>query len=158
MKQKGFSLLELIVAMGILSISIAVISDLYMTSMRRSLRAERMTQATMLVRLKMNEMRLELEKQISKGEFPSDNKHEEGTFDEPFEEYQWEADIKKVEIPVPPPPEGEDQDQGMAMMLTVFKMISEKIAESAREITIKVKWQEMEDEQSLSAATHIVRL
>jgi len=146
------------VAVSILAISMLVILDFHGGSMLTSRRAEEVTQATMLARMKMREIQLEIEKEMGKGGFPKDDKSMEGSFDEPFEDYKWSAVITKVEIPVPPQPEGEEGGGGIDIMLKVFQMITEKIAEAAREIRLEVKWDELGQEQSISVATHIVKL
>lgn len=156
--QKGFTLLEIMVAVSILAISLLVIMDFHSGAMIVSRRAEDITTASMLAKLKLNEIRLELEKDMEKGEFPAENKTEEGSFDEPFDNYKWVSTINKVEIPVPPQPETEEGEAGLDIMLKIFQMITEKIAESAREITLEVKWDELGEEQSVSVATHIVKL
>lgn len=165
MNQKGFTLLEIIVALAILSVSLVVISDLHNSGMLRSRRAEDITTASMLARLKLHEVQLEIENNMAKGEFPAENKHDEGKFDEPYEKFSWSLDIKKVDIPVPPQPEGGGEGEegaadqaGMGVMFQIFKMISEKIAESARELKLEVKWNELEEEQSLSVSTHVVKM
>ena len=159
-KQSGFTLLEIMVAVSILAIALLVILDLHSGSMLTSMRAEEITTATMLARLKIREIQLDVEKDMAKGEFPSDKKEMEGKFDEPFERYTWKATIGKVEIPVPPSPQGEGGEEaaGMDVMLKMFQIISEKIGEAAREIRVDVVWDELGEEQSVSMATHIVKL
>lgn len=158
--QGGFSLLEIMVAVTILAISLLVILDMHGGSMLTSMRAEEVTVATMLARQKIREVQLKIEEEMEKGETPSEDKSEEGSFEEPFERYRWAATIKKVDIPVPPQPEGQEGEEQVSMdvMLTMFKMISEKIAEAAREIRVTVKWDELGEEQELSVATHVVKL
>lgn len=157
-KETGFTLLEIMVAVSILAISLLVLLDFHSGAMIVSRRAEDITMASMLARLKLNEIKLDLEKGIDKGEFPAENKTEDGTFDEPYEMYKWTSTINRVDIPVPPQPEGEEGVAGMDIMLKIFQMITEKIAESAREITLEVKWDELGEEQSVSVSTHIVKL
>jgi len=135
-----------------------LILDLHGGAMIVSRRAEDITVATMLARLKLHEVQLDIEKEMSKGTFPSDEKSMEGDFDEPHERYKWTAVIKKVEIPVPPQPEGAGEEAGLDVMLKAFKMIAEQIGESAREIRVDVKWEDLGEEQAVSVATHIVKL
>ena len=156
--QSGFTLLEIMVAVSILAMSLLVLLDFHSGAMIVSRRAEDITTASMLARLKLNEIKLDLEKGIEKGEFPAENKTEEGSFDEPYDLYKWKSMINKVEIPVPPQPEGAEEAGGLDIMLKVFTMITEKIAESAREITLEVVWDELGEEQSVSVSTHIVKL
>lgn len=155
--QAGFTLLEILLALGILTISLLVISDFHNVGMVASRRSEELTIASMLARQQLHVVQLDLEKGMAKEEFPGDSKTTEGTFDEPYEKYKWKAEIKKVEIPVPPAGEGEDAEQNNAM-LGVFKMVAEKIGKSAREVKVTVTWDDLGEEQGVSAATHIVKL
>ena len=107
LSQSGFTLLEIMVAVSILSISMMVIMEMHSGTMITSRRAEEITIATMLARSQLHEVQLDFEKGMTKGEFPKENKTLEGTFDEPYERYKWEAKVSKVEIPIPPQPEGD---------------------------------------------------
>lgn len=156
-RQGGFSLLEIMAAVAILGVSMLAILNLQSGAMLTSLRAEEVTVATMLAREKIREIQLDVEKGIAKGEFPSENKELDGVFDEPFERYKWTANIKKVEIPTPQQPGGEG-GASMDVVLKMFQMVSEKLADSARQIKVTIKWEELGDEKEISVATHIVKL
>lgn len=138
-------------ALGILAMSMTVLLTFFGNTMIRSGRAEKVLVATMLAREKIVELELELNKNIKKGEFPEE-KSEEGKFDEPFEDYSWKMEIKKVELPAPVTGEkGSIQD-------TVARELTKEIAKTVRELKFTVKWMEMEEEQSFDVVTHIVKL
>lgn len=157
-KQSGFSLLEILVAVSILAVSMLVILDMHGNSMVLSGRTEDITVATMLARYKMHEIQLEFGKTLEKEGLPAENKSEEGSFEEPFEAYKWNYEIKKVELPTLPKPEGAEAEAGLDVMFKIFEIVSEQISESAREIHLEVIWDELGEEQKLTVSTHMVKL
>ena len=147
----AFTLLEVMVAMAILAISLLALMDFSGNTLITSGRAESMTIATMLARQKMVEIEVELHKGMQMNEFP-DEKSEEGKFDEPYEDYSWEMEVKKVELPAPMTGE----EGGLQQM--VGQQLTKEISKTVRELKLKVKWLELGEEQSIDVVTHIVKL
>lgn len=147
----GFTLIEVMVAVSILAISMTVLLSFSGNSMIRSGRAETMTVATMLARQKMAEIEVELDKGSQKGEFPEE-KSEEGQFEEPFDEYKWSMEIKRVELPAPVTGQkGSIQD-------VVGQQLTKEISNTVRELKLVVSWTELGEEQSIDVVTHIVKM
>lgn len=176
--QSGFTLLEIMVALAILAVGLLTLMGAQGNSLRASGRAENMQTASLLGRQKMNEKLLEIEKDMAKGKFP-DEKEEQGTFEEPLDRYRWEFKIVKVEIPVVGEGGGEGAQAGAngekpttgtgtsssdavaapeAAQKNLAQMVTKKISESVREVDLKVIWEELEEEQSLTFTTHLSRL
>lgn len=151
MSRRGFTLLEILVAMAILSISMLALMSISGNTLVVSGRAENVTVATMLARQKMTDIEIELSKAMKKNEFP-DEKSEEGTFDEPFEDYSWAMEIRRVELPAPVTGE----EGGIQEM--VGRQLTEEISKTIRELKLTIKWKELEEEQSFDIVTHIVKL
>jgi len=156
----GFTLLEIMIALAILSLGLVSLFGAQGNSLRESGRAENMQTASMLARQKMTEKMLDLEKDIAKGSFPDDNSNDQGTFDKPMEKFRWEFTVKKVEIPVaqnaqdqaPQPGDtgangeksGANVNQAPAnAQQNLAQMVTKKISESVREISVKVIWEEL---------------
>lgn len=150
-KSRGFTLLEILVAVAIFSISMVALMSISGNTLVVSGRAERTTIATMLARQKMTDIEIELDKAMKKNEFP-DEKSEEGEFDEPFEDYSWAMEIRRVELPAPVTGE----EGGMQEM--VGRQLTDEISKTIRELKLTVKWKELEEEQSFDVITHIVKL
>lgn len=147
----GFTLIEVVVAISILAISMTVLLTFSANSMIRSGRAETLTVATMLARQKMAELEIDIEKGLQKGEFP-DEKSEDGTFDEPFEDYKWKMELKRVELPAPVTgKEGSVQD-------IVAGQLTKEISNTVRELKLTVQWVEFGEEQSIDVITHMVKM
>ncbi len=149
--QHAFTLLEVMVAIAVLAISFTVLLTFSGNTLVKSGRAERMLTATLLARQKMAEIEIDLNKSIKKGEFPEE-KSDEGKFDEPFEDYNWKMEIRRVELPAPVTGEkGSIQE-------TIGRQLTKEISKTVRELTLTVLWTEMGEEQSFDVVTHIVKL
>lgn len=144
------------VAIAILAISLLAIYSLQSTSLIGSARAQKIAVSTQLARLKMDQVLIDLEAGIAKGEFPEE-KEESGTFEEEkYPDYGWKLAIKKVEIPVPPTPEGVSAD----VMTQVFTMISEQLSQATREVKLTIVWRGLDDEEEegITLTTHVVKM
>lgn len=148
---KGFSLLEVMIAMAILFVSLLAISGLQGGGLRASGRAERMQLAVQLARFKMNENILKLEEQIEKDEFP-DPREDKGEFEE-YPGYWWTVKIDKVELP-PVPSLGEGQG-GTEQMV---KYIGERLEKMIRVVRVTVFWEEIGAEQSFDLTSHVANV
>jgi len=130
--KKGFSLLEILIAVAIMATSFVALLTAQGSSFLASERADRLTQATFLARQKMAEIEMEIDKDISKNKFPSDT-DKDGTFDEPFDDFRWKYTIKKVEIPVIGGGESEDQN---VMVGNYVKNLMDQLSKSVRSSTL----------------------
>lgn len=173
----GFTLIEIMISLSILSIALLSIYAAQGNSLRASGRAENIQTASMLARQKMTEEMIELQKDLDKGKFPDDQINDQGPFDPPFDRFRWEFAVRKVEIPVVENPSDQNGDATgtgpatstgkepgaanqapEAAQANLAKMVTKKISESVREITLKIIWQEMEVDQDIVVTTHISKL
>lgn len=158
-EMRGFTLLEIMIALVILAGSILALLSAQGGSFMASERAERLTTATFLARQKMSEMQMETEKDLARNKFPQDDTEEKGDFDEPFDDYRWKYTVTKVEIPLQ---EAESEEGANAIVLSYVRSIMEQISEGVREIKLTVFWGDKdlpeEEQQSLGLVTHIVKL
>lgn len=177
--RRGFTLLEIMIAMAILSISLLALYTSMGNSLRISGQAETTNEATQLARQKMSEIIMSLDEDIARGAFPEE-KEESGDFEKPFEKYKWSYVIKKIEIPVLQPPGGESgaavgdsadpaapkdaSDQKTTPGLenaaaNMAQMVTKKISESVRELKLKVSWGENEEDgENVTITTHLSKL
>ncbi|HEX5034788.1 MAG TPA: type II secretion system protein [bacterium] len=178
--EAGFTLIEIMISLSILSITLVSIYVAQGNSLRASGRAENIQIASGLARQKMTEKMIELQKDLDKGKFPDEGVEDNGTFDPPLDRYRWEFAVKKVEIQVADSPAEEGADAAPApgagpttstgeeageanqapetAMRNMAQMVTKKINESVREISTKVIWEELGEEQSLVVTTHIAKL
>lgn len=147
---RGFTLIEVMLALGIMAMSFAALLQLSGTAMRTSTRAETITVGTMLARQKMAELMIKLEKDALEGKFPGTDEESGSDFDAPFETYKWQAKIRKVEIPVPPQEKQDTQAQ-------LTQMIAKQIGDALREVKLTVSWGEPDEKQEVVVTTHVVK-
>lgn len=176
--RRGFTLLEIMIAMAILSISLLALYTSMGNSLRISGQAESTNEATQLARRKMSEILMTLDEDIARGAFPEE-KEETGSFDKPFEKYKWSYVIKKVELPNIQPPSDEptanvgegnssSKDSGSSQTTTpglenqaanLAQMVTKKISESIRELKVTISWGDNEeDEEKITITTHLSKL
>jgi general secretion pathway protein I len=93
---KGFTLLEVLIALAILASTLTVLIGTTATSSQQAIYANKLTRVSQLARAKMTDLEYEL---MDEG-FTDDIQRFDGTFrDEGFDHIRWEAEIFPVEIP-----------------------------------------------------------
>lgn len=180
---RGFSLLEVMVALGILALALTAIIQINGTSIASHGWSKRVTVGTMLARSKM----VDLESQFNEEGFTSefDQKIEGDFSEEGWPEYRWRAEIKKPDLDAANASgmatqliEGmlgsaEDNDQssgaptpttdaGASQMAPLIEaqmtQLTTTIEKSVREVRLQVIWPEGNDEETIDVATHFVIL
>ncbi|MFH1652661.1 MAG: prepilin-type N-terminal cleavage/methylation domain-containing protein [Pseudomonadota bacterium] len=147
----GFTLIEVLVAVGIMAMSLVVLLGFEGNTVRMSGRSKDITVASWLARLKIVEIQMELAKDKKKGEFPED-KSENGDFEEPFQDYSWNMVLRKVELPAPPGiEEGSMQDM-------IAKQLTQQISQSVRELKVSIKHRLWDEKRAVVVTTHMVKL
>ncbi len=102
-KKRGFSLLEVMVALAILSLAFMTMVGINANSYQASAYARQITVATLLARGKM----LDVERELQKDGFPESDKEFNGDFSkEGFPTIRWVATARQVEIDISPLVEG----------------------------------------------------
>lgn len=97
MKRRGFSLLEVLVALAILSLAITALSGITANSFETSNYANHLTVATLLARSKM----IDVEEELRKDGFGDDEKTFDGDFsDEGYPSFKWEAVCRPIEVDI----------------------------------------------------------
>jgi general secretion pathway protein I len=86
MKARGFTLIEVLVAVAILGIGLTVTLELFSGGLRLGRASEEYTKAVNYARMKMEEMAVKPE--VAEGV-------EEGSFDDTF---RWQVEVKKMEL------------------------------------------------------------
>ena len=158
----GFSLIEILIALGILAGSVGILMSQVVLSTRLSVEDEALVRAVTLANDKMIEVQATLRDEIKKGNFPEEEE-EAGEFEAPFADYSWTYQIKKIEIPAVNVDSEESGGQN-ALVVRAVKNITKEISKSVRELTLTVFWGEQINEKGetvpkeLSLTTHIVNL
>jgi len=172
---RGFTLLEVLIAIAILSMSLMVIYQTQGRAVQMANYGKFMSVATLLVRTKI----IEIEEQLKEEGFSDFDDEKEGTFEEEgFDKFRWLANIKKITINLPESLStsggglsgmggGGDQKDGasnkqqmgmnLAMLGPHLKTIAKILEQSVRELKITVFWPSgPKKENSINVTTHVV--
>jgi len=184
--KRGFTLLEVMISLAILSVALVALSDLNGGAVLMQAYARRATQATLLLRGKM----ADIEEQLVKDGFSdfSDDKH--GTFDddEGAQGYEWRAEILKPDVQMDASQllqllgaGGQAAAGGASAQATggapggvgsltapgspIAGLLQgqattflETLKKSVREVRVTVSWKDGSQERNISASQHIVIL
>ena len=177
--QAGFTLLEVLVALAILTVSMLVLIDVQSTAANMTVEAEKMMVATMLSEDKLVEVRLGLE---DKG-FSTQDVEEDGDFKEAyageFDDYRWEYSVLTMNVTGATAGLGslisaadeteedqsgsevvggtEDQmEQGMGLLGMSPEFLSEEMGRFVRELKVRVYWPVGGGEDYVELVTHII--
>jgi general secretion pathway protein I len=151
----GFTLLEIMVAVAILSSTLVVLLQIVTNNIRATNHAKLTTAATFLARTKMSD----LEDQILYEGFISENESKKGTFKEDgYPQFSWDTLIERIELPTDLTQKTQDaandktkdSKDPMAMMTgflggimsSFIEPIKNGLQESVRKVTVRVTWDE----------------
>ena len=165
-RNDGFTLLEVLIAMAILSIALLVLSRAQQNGILVSQYEEQQITAATLAKWKMTDVELQLEK---KG-FGDDEKEECGKFEEDLDDrafagWEWCWTMKKVSLPLPMDMLGGGKDGdgkktgGGAPALPGGldpKAAGEALSKAVRVLKMQIKWKLGATDQRLDVTTHMV--
>ncbi len=170
--QRGFTLLEVLIAIAILAVSLVYLNDVKGQTVIMVEESKNLTVAVQLARGKL----LDCENDYLEKGFREDEYEREGKFDEEgHEDFFWECHVYKPEFPQPSDgdiaegmesanemrdPQGLNQnnpmaDIGMGMLVPAMQIISDIVADSIREVVVIVRWKNGEVPDSLRVVTHL---
>lgn len=162
-KNKGFTLVEVLIALGIFVTSFFVLVDSQNMSVRNSALAKRITIATTLAQEKLSEMVLKYQgKPLT--EIPE---KEEGTFSAPHSKFRWEKTSRDFHYDLSfliemdqtaKAKAGKEESEEQSPLMTYLPKISDFIKQSSKEITVTVYWKEGSAERKMSLTTHLFDL
>ena len=163
--QKGFTLIEAMIAMGIIVIGIGAILSAEDNSLNVTLRAKRMTTVATLAKNTI----IDAEREIQGKTFDEVKQDSTGKFDAPYTEYSWERKIKEITFPnvMGPGASGATGEDGKAKtgsdtinpgIERVVKIATNYLSKSTREVTVTIKWTEKREEQKFTVSQYWVDL
>jgi general secretion pathway protein I len=151
----GFTLLEVMIAVAILSMTVVTLLSIVTANIRATHHAKLTTMATFLARAKM----VDLEDQILENGFSTSDESAEGGFKEPDQKpFHWDSLIERVELPPDAALKQKDQAQDKmqdtsnpmslisgflgGMMSSFIEPIRLGLQEAVRRVTVHVTWDE----------------
>lgn len=159
----GFTLLEVLIALGIMAVAFGSILNIEMSSIQGSRRAADHHILVMLARNKVLETEVTLEGQ----EFSAVKTEDSGRFSSPYEAYRWKTEIKELELPnlqlQMNPEEGEEErtqnSANNAFFVSQIKgMVTKYLSESIREVVITIFWGPEKDPRQMQVSFFWVNL
>ena len=171
-KPAGFTLIEVMVAIGVLAICFTAIFNVQASSIQAASRTKYITAATLLAHSKM----VDIEQQLTVEGFSEFAEDMDGNFEEEgWPEFRWRAKILKVRIPIPgnmPGSSTDDSSSGSSssdksnsnnnvyasMVSGYSSMISDIISGALREVNLVVEWEEGSEHRELALSTHFADL
>jgi prepilin-type N-terminal cleavage/methylation domain-containing protein len=153
----GFSLLEVMVALGILAMALVVLVGITTNNVRNTQHAKMVTIATFLARAKM----AEVEDLVLEEGFTENDSEEEGDFgQEGWPDIYWKTIIEKIELPTDMAQQAQEAAQGSmeansdnplaamagfmgGFMSTLIEPVRVGLEESVRRVTVRVSWHEV---------------
>ena len=166
MRTSGFTLIEVMIAIGILAIGMGAILVAENNSLDVTLRATRMTTVAMLAKNSL----IEAERELEGKTFLEVRTDSSGKFDAPFTEYTWTRKIKEITFPNLMGPQGSGAsgaDAGAAAggvqkidanVERVVKVATNYLSKASREVNVTISWKEKGKDQSFSVSQYWVDL
>lgn len=181
MKPKGFTLLELMIAIFILALSVTILLGTQNTSMRMMGYANNTAVVTMLTRAKMQDIEYEVQRQIADEGIKEDFVETlDGDFrDEGYDDIYWSALIQSIELSddaannfvesVTNQIYGSGDEGGtlsgnttitqfLPMMVSFLPTIINQLGKRIRKITLTTTWDYLGVEQTLTVSQFVVVL
>ncbi|MGE0614563.1 MAG: prepilin-type N-terminal cleavage/methylation domain-containing protein [Bacteriovoracia bacterium] len=154
---EGFTLLEILIAMGIMVIVLTSIFSIESGSILATERAREMTTVSMLAKDAMVDFELKFQEKP----FNEVAEEESGQFEEPFQAYSWTRTVKEVEFPnlgIGNAQSGKDSGGAENQTELLSKLVTNFLSKALREVTITVKWKKLDSEQTFSLSQYWVDL
>lgn len=153
--RSGFTLLEVIIAMAIMTLALSSIISVESGAINASARAKQMNIVAMLIKNQM----IKTEYDIEGKTFDEVEKEKSEAFEAPYETYTWKRVIKEITFPTINPGNSDPNDTSVDQNAdTMAKTISQFLSKAIREVDVSVNWKKDGKDQSFTVATYWVDL
>ena len=161
--ERGFTLLETIIALAIMVIAFASIISVESGSINAAIKSKQLNVVGMLAKNKMIDTEYEIEGKV----FEEVKKEDSGAFPAPYEDYHWKTEVKEIKFPAlnfsgaagdkkgasaSQAPAGQD----MSEMMT--KLVTQYLSKALREVSVTISWKKGSSDQKFSLSTYWVDL
>jgi general secretion pathway protein I len=152
MNKSGFTLIETLLAMGIIASAVVLLSSAWSGSFASIRKSKINYDVSILLQRKITEIELEYSgKPLT--EIPEEREED---FGKEFPDYRWKMTSKQLELPdisssLTNKDEGADQ-----MVLTLFKQLFELLNKSVKEVKVSIFVKDKKKEKEYSIVTYFV--
>ena len=161
MNNRGFTFIEVMVAMLIFTLAVLAAIDITRGAVRSTRDARTITQATWLLQKVMVELETRIE---SVGMDKGCDKKKDGRFEPPYEKYSWVTYCNEIDFQISATAaaqQGEDESEASTKENMIQKLImqtaSKYVTKSLRELHAEVLWEEGKNKRKVDVTTHFVR-
>ncbi len=135
---KGFTLLEVMIALAIMVVGLAAILMIQSNSIEATSRTQQINTVSMLARNLM----IETELQIQGKTFTEVKEEESGNFPKPYEEFKWSRKVKEVQFPNLGGGGGDQGGEGGANAAAemISKLVTNFLSKALREVRVTISW------------------
>ena len=151
MNKKAFSLLEVLVAMMLLTGAIVALSSAWSGSMMAFRRGRQVDIIMNLLQQKMTEKELEFQEN-----FPSDELEEVGDFGQDFANMSWKVVVQDKQFPDLSPLLINQNEGADELTLMVTNLMTQFMSQAVKEMQVSILWNVKDKVQDYSATTYIV--
>lgn len=150
MKSRGFTLLEALMAMAIMSTALLLLANSWSASFNRVKKTQLNFELSTLLDRKMSELEREY-----KDKPGSELKEEdEGDFGDEMKNFTWKMKSRKFEFPDFSSSLTARSGGASEMTMTIIKQMTEQISKSIKEVTVTITYKSDKQPISVSATTY----
>lgn len=164
--QSGFTVLEVLAATLIFFLIAASVTSARIRALRAVSESALISQAQALATMKMTEMELKWQEAIDKGGIRGALGKEEGSFDPPYQNFTWNAELKENPIVINQEQllqylaaygmSEEDSQSQFEQSKILLANLNKALKENMAELVIKVNWEFQKNEKSFLLVTHLI--
>lgn len=151
-KRKGFTLLETLLAMVILSTGILLLTNSWSGSFARIRKTQLTNEISALLERKM----VEIEVEYAGKPLESIPEERAEDFSEDFSQYSWRMQSKELEVPDLSASLSAREGGANEMLITVIRQLSEHLAKSVKEVKVVIIYKGGKKPLEYSATTYFV--
>ena len=149
----GFTLLEVMIALAIMTVAFAAILTSQSSSISLTIKTKELNLAGWLAHNKM----IESEHLLEGKPFSELSKEETKSFEAPFERFSWKREFRELKFP--DLTQAVKEGQGIPEPSRILgKAITKYLNDSVREMVITILWKRGADEQQMVLTTYLIDL
>jgi len=165
--ERGFTLLETIIALAIMVIAFASIISVESGSINAAIKSKQLNVVGMLAKNKMIDTEYEIEGKV----FEEVKKEDSGAFPAPYEDYHWKTEVKEIKFPSLNFSGGGGQGKdagssgnsnsnsgGQDLGDLMTKLVTQYLSKALREVSVTIIWKKGSSDQQFALSTYWVDL